>query len=80
MGHLHADLRPPFAIIAVVLTAGPPTPKPCGSNKISEELDLDSSHKSSSSQIDHRTLPCRVSEQLKTFEGRHGRPKPFLSA
>ena len=58
MGHLHAGLCPPFAKIAVVLTAGPPTPKPCavrGShltyiqgfhpNKISEALDLDSSHK-----------------------------------
>ena len=55
MGHLHAGLCPPFAKITVVRTAGPPTPKPCGSyltyvqgihpNKISEALDLDSSHK-----------------------------------
>ena len=55
MGHLHAGLYPPFAKIAVVRTAGPPTPKRCGSyltyvqgfhpNKINEALDLDSSHK-----------------------------------
>ena len=29
---------------------------------------------------DYRTLPCSVSEQLKTLEERHGRLEPFLSA
>ena len=28
---------------------------------------------------DYRTLPCSVSEQLKTLGERHGRPEPFLS-